>query len=79
MTAVADQVVAGLGVGLTERQTREIFGQGEEAVVFALLELAKMLAERQAAEAGTSHQSPATPSGMKPPFAKPTTSRRKKK
>ena len=46
MTAVADQVVAGLGAGLTERQTREIFGQGEEAVVFALLELAKMLAER---------------------------------
>ena len=79
MTAVADQVVAGLGAGLTERQAREIFGQGEEAVVFALLELAKMLAERQAAEAGTSHQSPATPSGMKPPFAKPTTSRRKKK
>ena len=79
MTAVADQVVAGLGAGLTEGQAREIFGQGEEAVVFALLELAKMLAERQAVEADTSHQCPATPSGMKPPFVKPTTSRRKKK
>ena len=78
--AVTDQRVAtSLGAALTEQQAREIYAQGEEAVVFALLEQAKMLAERQAAQAATSHQSPATPSGMKPPFAKPTVSRRRKK
>ena len=78
--AVTDQRVAtALGAALTEQQAREIYAQGEEAVVFALLEQAKMLAERQAAQAATSYQSPATPSGMKPPFAKLTVSRRRKK
>ena len=66
--AMTDQLVAaGLGTGLTEQQAREIFAQGEEAVVFALLEQARMLAARQAAEAAGSHQNPATPSGMTPP------------
>ena len=31
-----------LGPALTEEQAREIFAQGEEAVVFALLTLAKL-------------------------------------
>lgn len=61
-----------LGAGLTEQQARDIFAQGEEAVIFALLAQAKMLAEQQAVAAGLSHQTPATPSGMKPPYAKPT-------
>lgn len=55
---------------LSEEQARAIFAQGEEAVVFALLELTKQLAEQKADAAGSSHQTPATPSGMKPPYQK---------
>src|SRR3989304_363440 len=54
---------------MTEEQARAIFRQGEEAVVFALLQLAKQLAEQQAADT-----SPSTPSGMKPAYEKPTVS-----
>lgn len=69
-----------LGSTLTEEQARIIYAQGEEAVVFALLELAKLLAEQKRAEASLSHQTPATPSGMRPLHQKPkTTSRRRKK
>lgn len=68
-----------LGPQLSEEQARAIVARGEEAAVFALLQMAKMLAEQQSAQAVSSHQTPATPSGMKPPFAKPATSRRKKK
>jgi hypothetical protein len=68
-----------LGPELTEEQAREIFAQGEEVVVFALLALAKLLAERAAASAVESHQTPATPSGMKPPYAKPTPKTRGRK
>ena len=77
MVATAQEV--SLGPTLTEEQAREIFARGEEFVVFALLQQAKMLAEQQAAVAGSSHETPATPSGMKPPFAKPTASSRGKK
>jgi transposase len=65
-----------LGPALTESQAREIFRQGEEAVVFALLQLAKRLAEQQGA---ASSSSPATPSGMKPPYQKPAASKRRKR
>jgi transposase len=68
-----------LGPGLTEEQAREIYGLGEESVVFALLALAKMLAEQQAAAAATSHDTPSTPSGMKPPYQKPSASARGKR
>ena len=68
-----------LGSALTEQQAREIFAQGEAAVVFALLQLAQRLATANGTAAGKSHDTPATPSGMKPPYAKPTTSRRRKK
>jgi transposase len=69
-----------LGATLTEEQARIIYTQGEEAVVFALLEMAKLLAEQKRAEASSSHQTPATPSGMRPIHQKPkTTSRRRKK
>ncbi|MDN5936837.1 MAG: IS66 family transposase [Nitrosospira sp.] len=64
---------------MTEQQARDIFAQGEEAVIFSLLGLAKMLAEQQASAAGQSHQSPATPSGMKPPYAKPPVPKRGQK
>ncbi len=35
------------GLDLTEQQARAIYEQGEEAVVFALLKLAKMAAEHK--------------------------------
>lgn len=68
-----------LGPTLTEEQARAIVAEGEDAAVFALLEMAKMLAERQAGQAATSHQTPATPSGMKPPYRKPNGSSRRKR
>lgn len=61
-----------LGSSLTEEQAHAIFALGEAAVVFALLTQAKMLAEQRVAEAATSHQTPSTPSGMKPVFQKPS-------
>jgi transposase len=64
---------------LTEEQARMIYGQGPEAVVFALLVQAKRIAEQQAAAAAQSHQTPSTPSGMKPPYQKPPGKRRKKR
>jgi transposase len=68
-----------LGPELTEEQARAIFAQGEEAVVFALLAQAKLLAEQHASLSASSHQTPATPSGMKPPYAKPTPKTRGRK
>lgn len=67
------------GSTLTEAQARAIYAQGEEAVVFVLLAQAKMLAEQRAEAAATSHQTPSTPSGMKPPYLKPAASTRGKK
>jgi transposase len=67
-----------LGGTLTEEQARQIFSQGEEAVIFALLALAKQLADEKAASAADSHQTPSTPSGMKPPYTKPPPKGRKK-
>jgi len=77
MLATAPEV--SLGPALTQEQAREIYALGEEAVVFALLQLAQQLAGQSAAAASTSHDTPATPSGMKPPYAKPTASSRGKK
>lgn len=68
-----------LGPVLTEEQARTIYAQGEEAVVFALLAQAKMLAQQNASQAESSHETPATPSGMKPPYTKPSARRRGKK
>jgi transposase len=64
---------------LSEEQARNIYKQGQEAVVFALLELTKRLAEQQTAGAGLSHQTPSTPSGMKPPYLKPPVKQRKRR
>ena len=66
-----------LGPNLTAEQAAAIFAQGEEAVVFALLELSKGWAHAEGRCASIS--SPATPSGMKPVHQKPTTRKRGKK
>jgi transposase len=57
-----------LGPDLTRAQAEAIVAQGKEAAIFALLQLAKMLAER-GQPAGPA---PSTPSGMIPPYQKPT-------
>jgi transposase len=62
-----------LGASLTEERAREIYRQGEEAVVFALLTLAK-----HAAPVADS-PSPSTPSGMVPTYQKPTACSRRKR
>jgi len=67
------------GGPLSEEQARTIVAQGAEVAVFAILELSKRLAEQQAKTAAESHQTPGTPSGMKPVYRKlPGKSRRKR-
>ena len=68
-----------LGASLTAEAAGAIFDQGRDAVVFALLSQAKMLAERQASLPAISHDTPSTPSGSKPVYTKPQASGRKKK
>jgi transposase len=58
-----------LGPQLTAEQAALISQQGQEAVVFALLTLAKQLAEKPSTAATT--PDPSTPSGQTPPYAKP--------
>jgi hypothetical protein len=62
-----------LGASLTEEQAREIFRQGEEAVIFALLQLAQLLG-------GQTQQSdpPSRPSGVTPTYEKPPVKSRRK-
>jgi transposase-like protein len=64
-----------LGPQLTAEQAALIFQQGEEAVVFALLNLAKQLAEKHAA---ATTPGPSTPSGQRPIYTKPTAQGRAK-
>jgi hypothetical protein len=64
-----------LGPQLTAEEAQAIYEQGPEAVVFALLQMAKLLAEKQR----PSSDAPSTPSGMKPVYTKETTPRRRKK
>src|SRR5512147_316418 len=64
-----------LGPQLTEEQARLIYEQGPDAVVFALLSLAKQLAEKQPV---TTTPDPSAPSGQTPPYVKPTTKGRAK-
>src|SRR4051794_41436989 len=65
-----------LGPQLTEEQARLIYEQGADAAVFALLSLAKQLAEEQVAVSTT--PDPSAPSGQTPPYAKATTKGRAK-
>ena len=62
-----------LGPSLTEEQAKEIYRQGEEAVIFALLTLAKQAAPP------TPSISPSTPSAMVPPYQKPSIPSRSKR
>jgi transposase len=62
---------------ITADEARAIFAQGEEAVIFALLELAKGWARAEGRCASVS--SPATPSGMRPIHHKPARQKRGKK
>ena len=63
-----------LGPGLTERQAREIYSRGREAVVWALLTMAAKLAALS-----PNSPTPTTPSGMVPGYLKAPTSGRRKK
>src|SRR3954469_22125589 len=65
-----------LGPQLTEEQARLIYAQGADAVVFALLSLAKQLADQPVVVSTT--PDPAAPSGQTPPYVKPTTKGRAK-
>jgi len=58
---------------LSEDQAESIFAQGRDAVVFALLELSKQLAEARGPRT-----TPSTPSGMIPVYEKPPAKSRKK-
>lgn len=65
-----------LGPQMTAEQARQIYEQGPEATVFALLTLAKLIAEKQA----LAHTpAPHAPSGTTPAYHKPPASRRCKK
>src|SRR5512135_2236217 len=57
-----------LGPQSTAEQARMIYDQGPEAVVFALLTLARRAAERPAHPAA---RDPSAPSGQTPPYVKP--------
>lgn len=73
-SSTADALREGM---LSEGQAAAIYAQGREAVIFALLELTKQLAEARVA-AGRS-VGPATPSGMIPVYEKPATSGRRQR
>ena len=61
-----------LSCGLTKQQAEQIYEQGKEAVVFALLQLAKMAAEQSPANlAKAIADNPSAPSSQKPVFVKP--------
>jgi transposase len=62
---------------LSRRQAEAIYARGKEAVVFALLELTKQLAEAQGQHSPGA--TPSTPSGMIPVYEKPPAKRRGKK
>jgi transposase len=65
-----------LGPQLTEEQARLIYAQGADAVVFALLSLAKQLAEKRPSASAT--PDPSAPSGQTPPYSKPAAKGRAK-
>lgn len=69
------QLAISLGPQLTREDAAAIFAQGKEAVIFALLELAKQLGSQQ----GVAGISPSTPSGMVPVYQKPPAQTRSKR
>jgi transposase len=75
-TLDAAALEAFLGPNLTADQAESIYAQGHDAIIFALLTLAKKLAEKPAAPSAT--PDPSTPSGQTPPYAKPAARPRSK-
>lgn len=75
-TATIAQLDVPLGPQLTAEQAVAIVARGEEAVIFALLELAKGWAQAEGRCAAVS--SPSTPSGMTPVHQKPAVKKRRK-
>jgi transposase len=65
-----------LGPHLTADQAAFIFEQGQEAVVFALLALAKQVAETRAVI--STAPDPSAPTGQIPPYVKPTAKQRRR-
>jgi transposase len=63
-----------LDAPLSEEQARDIYRQGESAVVFSLLTLSDRLAATRSSVPG-----PSTPSGMVPPYQKPAKSSGKRR
>lgn len=69
-----------LAAGLTPEQAMQIYQQGQEAVVFALLALSKLAAEQRHINLPAVIASdPSTPSAQKPVFTRPNDKRRHKK
>lgn len=66
-----------VGAGLTREEAEAIFAQGQEAVVFALLELAHRLAAAEGKRNPST--TPSTPSAMVPVYEKPASKGRGKK
>ena len=73
-TAAQDIAIGG---ELTREQAAAIYARGEDAVVFALLEMAKRLAEAEGRNDPSA--APGTPSGMLPVYKKPAAKGRGKK
>jgi transposase len=75
MAAIPEVAVEALRqAALSKEQAVLIYEQGKEAVVFALLELSKQLAEARSPSV-----TPSTPSGMVPVYEKPAAKPRKQK
>ena len=79
-TTIPKQAMEALSArGLSEELARQVVAIGPEAAVFVILELTKQLAEQRTKMAVESHQTPATPSGMKPTYTKPPGKKRKRR
>lgn len=70
-------IQAALRGTLTKAQARQLYAEGPETVVLALLAASQRIAELQR-PAVEPRPSPSTPSGMVPPYAKPNTPRRQR-
>lgn len=79
---VEQVILNGIAIGpnLTAEQAKAIYALGEQAVVFALMTQAKVIAEIQASTvAPTAASDPSCPSGQIPVYQKPTVHSRKNK
>jgi len=64
-----------IGANLTHEQAEHLYALGQDVVVFALMTLAKMIAQQKA----DSYESPASPSSATPTYKKQNTKRKDKK